>query len=115
MAESGSPQAKYNMIHSNARNVVERTIGVLKGKFRCLLALRGLHYQPEKCTKIINTCCVLYNICIEFNVPNDDQILNAEADVNNNGEVSEASTDEVYNNDLAKSIRIRIMQSLQDN
>lgn len=114
MAESGSPQAKYNMVHSKARNIVERTIGVLKGKFRCLLALRGLHYEPEKCTRIINTCCVLHNISIEYKVPDNDHILDIDAEVNVE-EITEPSLDEVNNNDLAKSMRIRIMQSMQDN
>lgn len=115
MAESGSPQAKYNMVHSKARNIVERTIGVLKGKFRCLLALRGLHYEPGKCTKIINTCCVLHNISIQYKVPNNDQILTTQPEVSDDEEMPETSLDEVNNMNLAKSMRIRIMQSLQDN
>lgn len=30
---------------------------------------RTLHYRPEKATAIINSCAVLHNLCITFNVP----------------------------------------------
>ncbi|XP_017485224.1 PREDICTED: putative nuclease HARBI1 [Rhagoletis zephyria] len=44
-----SQQYKFNLAHSAARNIVERTIGVLKNRFRCLLGT--LHYSPEKVVK----------------------------------------------------------------
>lgn len=37
--------------------------------FRCLIKDRTLHYKPEKATAIINSCVVLHNMCITFNVP----------------------------------------------
>lgn len=42
-----SPGALYTDAHARARCSVERTIGVLKGRWRCLRKERGLHYSPE--------------------------------------------------------------------
>lgn len=62
----GSAEANFNSTHAKARNVVERTIGVLKNRFRCLLAARQLHYTPAKSKKIVNVCAALNNICIGY-------------------------------------------------
>jgi len=42
-----SPSALYTNAHVRARSSVERTIGVLKGRWRCPRKERGLHYSPE--------------------------------------------------------------------
>ncbi|KAF9800174.1 hypothetical protein SFRURICE_002860, partial [Spodoptera frugiperda] len=58
----GTPQHHYYVKHVTARNTVERCIGVLKARFRCLLVARTLHYSPTTAGKIVNACCVLHNI-----------------------------------------------------
>lgn len=63
-APEGSPEYYYTKMHCSARNTVERTIGVLKNRWRCLLRHRVLHYHPDVAGKIINACCVLHNMCI---------------------------------------------------
>ncbi|XP_065094631.1 putative nuclease HARBI1 [Ochlerotatus camptorhynchus] len=67
--QSSESQAKFNEIHSKARMTVERAIGVLKNVFRCTLGARQLHYKPEKAAKIVNVCCALHNLRLQFNVP----------------------------------------------
>lgn len=67
-AQEGSPEAIFNVKHAKARNIVERTIGVLKNRFRCLLGARQLHYKPCKATQITNVCVALHNICIAYGV-----------------------------------------------
>lgn len=47
----GSKEEKYNIAHKRARNVVERTFGCLKMRFRCLTKHRPLHYTPKKSRK----------------------------------------------------------------
>lgn len=67
------PEARFNTIHSQTRNVIERCNGVLKGRFRCLI--RELHYTPEKATQIINVCCMLHNICLHFKQDFNENII----------------------------------------
>lgn len=43
----GSPSALYTEHHVRARCSVERTIGILKGRWRCLRKEKALHYSPE--------------------------------------------------------------------
>ena len=45
--EPGTPSARYTEAHVSARSAIERCIGVLKGRWRCLRKERALHYQPE--------------------------------------------------------------------
>lgn len=51
----------YNKMHAKTRSKVERCIGVLKNRFRCLLGERKLLYSHEKASKIIVSCVVLHN------------------------------------------------------
>ncbi|CAG5019536.1 unnamed protein product [Parnassius apollo] len=52
-ADVDSPEGYYNKLHCSARNTVERAIGVLKNRWRCLLGHRVLHYHPNTAGKIM--------------------------------------------------------------
>lgn len=67
--EPGTPEEYYNNLQSSARNTAERTIGILKGRFRCLLVHRVLHYEPEMVSKIVIACSILHNICNRAGLP----------------------------------------------
>jgi len=71
-----SPEASYNTKQMKCRSLIEQCNGLLKMRFRCLLKHKVLHYSPPIASKIINTCCILHNICVTRNVPllleNDD-------------------------------------------
>ncbi|XP_017486348.1 PREDICTED: putative nuclease HARBI1 isoform X1 [Rhagoletis zephyria] len=108
MAEAGSPQARYNTIHSKARNIVERTIGILKTRFRCLLPVRGLHYSPAKSTQIVNACCALHNICQHFRVELSEEIATASSTEISNENLNIETEDE----DAARRIRNNILLSI---
>ncbi|XP_052741355.1 putative nuclease HARBI1 [Bicyclus anynana] len=93
-----TPEKHYTDLQIRTRNVIERTIGLLKARFRCLLVHRVLHYQPRVAASIVNTCVILHNICNKANMPvstlsNEDvlqeaqmqlSLTNNEHTVNNN-------------------------------
>ncbi|XP_065089161.1 putative nuclease HARBI1 [Ochlerotatus camptorhynchus] len=111
---SGSSQnnelkLRFNQIHSKTRWIVERSFGVLKNVFRCILGARQLHYKPEKATKIINVCCALHNLRIRFNVPLHETIPQFEADF----QEEEAADDNA--NVTAANIRDEIMYAIFQN
>ncbi|XP_017467960.1 PREDICTED: putative nuclease HARBI1 [Rhagoletis zephyria] len=75
-AITGSRESTFNTQHGKARNIVERTIRVLKCRFRCLLREGKLYYSPHKATQIVNACCALHNICSHFNIETPDAVEN---------------------------------------
>ncbi|XP_017473864.1 PREDICTED: putative nuclease HARBI1 [Rhagoletis zephyria] len=106
---NNTPKSNYNSVHAKARNIVERTFGVLKNRFRCLLSALQLHYDPHKATVIANVCAALHNICIEYGAPNlimesppSDPLPN----------LNESEVDNENENQLAAGIRMQIMNSL---
>lgn len=101
--EEGSPESNFNKIHSKTRNVVERAIGVLKNRFRCILGARQLHYSPSVAGKIVDVCAALHNICIHFNIECHQT----------NFEMDEIENEDFESDDSrAPDIRNKIMQSL---
>lgn len=102
-AGEGSSESRFNYIHARTRNIVERTIGVLKNRFRCILGARQLHYSPDMAAKITSVCAALHNICIYYktDIPEIDVMDEL------------PSTNSVVDDDLnASNIRSLIMQSL---
>lgn len=53
----------YNKHHRKLRSLIERAIGLLKARFRCLLSERKLRYDPLMSAYIIYSCTVLHNFC----------------------------------------------------
>lgn len=97
---------KFNQMHSKTRWIVERSFGIIKNVFRCILGARQLHYKPEKASRIINVCCALHNLRVRFNVPiPEENVVQLEndfpEDVNNEEE-----------NFTAAVIRDEIMQAI---
>lgn len=45
----------------------------MKNRFRCLLKDRVLHYEPLKAGQIVNSVCVLHNMCVRANLALDDE------------------------------------------
>lgn len=54
-------ERNFNLHIRRVRQIVERVIGVLKMRFRCISSERLLRYMPTKASQIVNTCVVLHN------------------------------------------------------
>ncbi|XP_018406824.1 PREDICTED: putative nuclease HARBI1 [Cyphomyrmex costatus] len=83
--QPGTRQEHFNERHSTVRSTVERCIGVLKKRFRCLLRYRTLEYMPEKAGEIINACAVLHNMCMRANLPDPPEPDEAVMALEDNG------------------------------
>lgn len=57
-------QRNFNRRLARVRQVVERCIGILKMRFRCLLGERKLRYNPMRVGQIIYACATLHNYLI---------------------------------------------------
>ncbi|KAH7977963.1 hypothetical protein HPB49_004097 [Dermacentor silvarum] len=53
-------EGKYNTAHATLRSIVERCIGLLMSRFRCLQRYRTLLYEPERAANIVAACAVLH-------------------------------------------------------
>ncbi|XP_052123368.1 putative nuclease HARBI1 [Frankliniella occidentalis] len=70
-----TPEGRYTKLHCRARSKVERCIGLLKARWRCLLNDRTLHYSPVKAGGIVNACAVLHNFVRQHNVLDSQPIV----------------------------------------
>lgn len=59
-----TPAGRYNAAHASMRSVVERCIGLLKSRFRCVQKHRVLYHHPRIAGTIVAACAVLHNICL---------------------------------------------------
>ncbi|XP_070529052.1 putative nuclease HARBI1 [Cardiocondyla obscurior] len=62
----GTPSARYTEAHVTARCSIERAIGMLKGRWRCLRKERDLHYSPEFAGKIYINIYIRSHMCKYF-------------------------------------------------
>lgn len=71
-------QRNFNSDLCSARQLIERSIGLLKIRFRCILGERKLRYMPRKVGKFVYACATLHNFLISngFDIMHDiDQNL----------------------------------------
>ncbi|XP_040068045.1 putative nuclease HARBI1 [Ixodes scapularis] len=62
-------EENYNECLTKTRQVIERTFGILKSRFRCLDRSGGvLQYTPSVCCRITVASAVLHNYCIRHHV-----------------------------------------------
>ena len=68
---TNSAEEIFNKSHKRSRSVVERAIGVLKSRFRCLCKQSGgaIRFDETTACLIFISCVVLHNYCLERNFP----------------------------------------------
>lgn len=71
--ELNEHQISFNRQLSRARRVVENVFGHLKARFRKIG--KGFETTIPNARRIIKACCVLHNICNEYNDPIDQRWL----------------------------------------
>ncbi|XP_061390004.1 putative nuclease HARBI1 isoform X1 [Musca vetustissima] len=104
----GSPESKFNEVHSSARCIVERTIGILKARWKIVCHDRRSRYSPVKMALFGNVCAALHNICIKFKVP-----MYTEKDFNIESVTMEVETsNHTQPNKIGEKIRNQIKTSL---
>ena len=69
---SNAPERLYTDTHYRARNIIERSFGSLKQRFKCLMKTRTLYYKHAVAAQIANSCIVLHNIRKLHNLPDRD-------------------------------------------
>ncbi|RWR77272.1 protein ALP1-like protein [Cinnamomum micranthum f. kanehirae] len=64
------PKELFNKRHSQARNVIERAFGLLKGRFAILRTAPQYDFIHQ--VSIVHACCTLHNFILEQNYEFDD-------------------------------------------
>lgn len=75
-------EKNYNQIHSSSRMIVERSLGLLKGRFRSILDKLPMT-RTDLIPKYIVACCILHNICLLHDDMIDIPIIINEAQCHN--------------------------------
>lgn len=104
---AGTAEFRFNQRIRAIRVQIEQCFGLLKNRFRCLLKDRVLHYAPTTAAKIINSCVVLHNLCLDNNVPMPIDEPYIPEDNNNFNLVLNEVRNEINDNYLARGRHLR--------
>ena len=63
-ADPDTAEERYTTCFKHVRSIIERSNGLLKIRFQCLLKHRVLHCSPPVAGRIVNACTV-YTICVD--------------------------------------------------
>ncbi|KAJ3068955.1 hypothetical protein HDU99_003065 [Rhizoclosmatium hyalinum] len=64
---------RYNKRHAQTRVVIEQAFAKLKTRFRILMDM--MQVSTSSIPDVVMTCCILHNICLAHNDPNDDEAV----------------------------------------
>lgn len=72
-------ESHFNEVHSKARCIVERSIGIFKARWKVLSNDKRSRYCPKKIALLANVCAALHNICIKLKVNHYTEITASES------------------------------------
>ncbi|KAM7298096.1 hypothetical protein ISCGN_018723 [Ixodes scapularis] len=111
------PEESYNETLIKTRQVIERTFGILKTRFRCLdksgawTSLVGYCCRCRICCRIIVACVVLHNYCRRHHVSLDEPLVDLSEDEEEEEEDEEEDVDK-ENNNCPRATRTRRARSM---
>ncbi|XP_066585890.1 uncharacterized protein [Prorops nasuta] len=76
-------QVRFNIIHSSARMMIERSFGLLKGRYRSIIDKLPMT-RTDLIPRYVIACCILHNICIIRNDLIEIPIIVNESNIANN-------------------------------
>jgi len=77
-------EERYNRSHKKSRQIIEKSFGILKNRFRCLDKSAGnLLLAPERACKVITSCFILHNFAKMH------KLADPEMDITENSESNE--------------------------
>uniref|UniRef100_W8C221 Putative nuclease HARBI1 n=1 Tax=Ceratitis capitata TaxID=7213 RepID=W8C221_CERCA len=119
-----SYEVNYNEKCLKAQSIMEKCLNAIESRFPVLTHPKGMHYLPEKATKIINVCCAIHNACVFYkdDLPKSDKtFLNVDKQKQRDIDDSESYDSDVseFNNEMGVPnellrIREKLAKSLRD-
>lgn len=105
-------ERQFNVKHCQTRVKIENAFGLLKQRFRQLMRLD--FFTVEDMSKFILACCVLHNLCIDF----DDQFVEGTlSEINNieNMESARQCTDNAFDDTTQRAAALRKLGEIKRN
>lgn len=104
-----TPAGRYNAAHASMRSVVERCIGLLMSRFRCVQKHRVLYHHLRIAGPIVAACAVLHNICLSARESNPESSSDSESSSSSdNDSQAEESSDAARERRILQSMRLYI-------
>nr|XP_050031665.1 putative nuclease HARBI1 [Dermacentor andersoni] len=103
-------EGRYNTAHAAMRSIVERCIGLLKSRFRCLQRYCAVLYELDHAENIVAACSVLHNLCLDEgevlldDVSDDSSSSRSSDDENGNPSPTESSPSEDSTHDVLERL-----------
>jgi hypothetical protein len=101
----------FNFLHSSLQNVIERSFGVLKQKWRILKGIPS--FPPTTQKHIIMACLALHNFIRESNLRDKEfDRCDVDEDYLLQSDTTEDESEDVENDDTMDIVRTRIADAL---